>query len=174
MASDLTSELASTLQSAHIDKAPDASRDINPSTAASKKTPVQVTDVEPQSRVPKNLQSLPPSSRSDQSEIPVSVLQPTSRHANNLPPLPDFRFEQSYLASIQNCSSSGQVACITFQDHVFKPLAQGVLWHLLTFGWRAWNTNVKFRGQSLGARIRRWWWGVNNWRIPSSRESSLN
>lgn len=169
MASDIPSEVISTLQSAHIDEAPDPSRDINPSTTASKKVPVQVTNVDSHFRVPGNLQSRRPSSRSDKPfEIPVSILQPTSRHANNnLPPLPDFRFEQSYLASIQNCKSNRQIAWITFQDHVFKPLAQGVVWHLLTFGWRTWNRSVKFRGRGLGARLRRWWWGVNNWEFPT-------
>lgn len=51
--------------------------------------------------------------------------------------------------------------------------AQGVLWTLLLNGWRHWNRSAKFSGQSVGARIRRWWWGVNNWKIPNARSSRL-
>jgi len=34
-------------------------------------------------------------------------------------------------------------------------------------GWRHWNRNAQFSGQSVGSRIRRWWWEVNNWEIPA-------
>lgn len=47
--------------------------------------------------------------------------------------------------------------------------AQGVLWTLVLNGWRHWNRSAKFSGQGVGARIRRWWWGVNNWSIPKSK-----
>lgn len=47
--------------------------------------------------------------------------------------------------------------------------AQGVLWTLLLNGWRHWNRSAKFSGQSVGARIRRWWWGVNDWKIPNAK-----
>lgn len=33
-------------------------------------------------------------------------------------------------------------------------------------GWRHWNKGAAFRGQSFGARVRKWWWKVNNWEIP--------
>jgi hypothetical protein len=45
--------------------------------------------------------------------------------------------------------------------------AQGVLWTLVLSGWRHWNRSAKFSGQGVGARIRRWWWGVNDWKVPS-------
>ncbi len=47
--------------------------------------------------------------------------------------------------------------------------AQGMVWTLILNGWRHWNRSAKFSGQSVGARIRRWWWGVNNWSIPDAK-----
>lgn len=46
------------------------------------------------------------------------------------------------------------------------PLAQGIGWNLALFGWRYWNRGAKLRGQTLGSRVRRWWWEVNNWELP--------
>jgi hypothetical protein len=48
------------------------------------------------------------------------------------------------------------------------PLAQGVGWNLAVYGWRYWNRGTKFGGQSLGSRVRRWWWDVNNWELPKA------
>ena len=45
------------------------------------------------------------------------------------------------------------------------PLVQGTLWTLALSGWRYWNRGAAFSGQSVGARVRRWWWRVNNWEI---------
>ena len=53
---------------------------------------------------------------------------------------------------------------------IFLPLAQGVLWTLAVSGWRVWNARAKFEGHSVGARIRRWWWSVNNWQVPVSHQ----
>jgi hypothetical protein len=47
--------------------------------------------------------------------------------------------------------------------------AQGVVWTLILSGWRHWNRSAKFSGQSVGAKVRRWWWGVNNWKIPDAK-----
>lgn len=47
--------------------------------------------------------------------------------------------------------------------------AQGVLWNLLLHGWRYFNRSTKFSGQSMGAKLRRWWWGVNKWSIPAEK-----
>jgi hypothetical protein len=46
------------------------------------------------------------------------------------------------------------------------PLVQGLAWSLIVFGWRHWNKASSFSGATIGARIRRWWWGVNNWQLP--------
>lgn len=49
------------------------------------------------------------------------------------------------------------------------PLVQGVAWTLILAGWRHWNQVATFSGQSVGARVRRWWWDVNNWKIPVTK-----
>lgn len=46
---------------------------------------------------------------------------------------------------------------------------QGVVWTLILSGWRHWNSSAKFSGKSVGAKVRRWWWGVNNWKIPDTK-----
>jgi len=153
--------LAETIQSASINHHPDPKHDSNPSTAASYKIPVRF-----RSHLHRRKSSSPSSSppaRSD--EVPISILEPTPR-SNALPPLPDLRFEQSYLAKIKNCTSWQSVAWTTFLDHVIMPFGQGIVWNLAVFGWRAWNQETKFAGAGVGARVRRWWWDVNGWRVP--------
>ncbi|KAG9381372.1 DUF1770-domain-containing protein [Pyrenophora tritici-repentis] len=86
-----------------------------------------------------------------------------------MPPLPDLRFEQSYLKSIEQAEGWQGVLWITLRDQVIMCFAQGVLWTLLLNGWRHWNRSAKFSGHGVGARIRRWWWGVNNWKIPNAK-----
>jgi hypothetical protein len=155
-------EIASLLQSASINRHPSPKHDMNPSTSVSAKQPVR-------------LASHPdPDSASDaaEDEIPLSILRPLPRRST-MPPLPDLRFEQSYLKRIENAQSWQGVAWITFKDHVLMCFAQGVLWTLALNGWRYLNRSSKFSGRSVGARIRRWWWGVNNWSIPTEKSSRL-
>ncbi|RMZ86009.1 hypothetical protein DV737_g180, partial [Chaetothyriales sp. CBS 132003] len=123
MSANPATELGSAIQSVSIKQHPSPEHDINPSTAASKKEPVDL--------------------------------------------LPDFRFEQSYLASIKNAKNNTEVAFITLRDQIVLPLAQGLLWNMVMFGWRYWNRGSKFAGQSLGAKVRKWWWGFNNWKLPA-------
>jgi hypothetical protein len=99
------SELASTLQFGSIKRHPSPRHDLNPSTAASAKQPVTLDnrgDVD---------------SDMDEDEIPISVLNPVPRK-QTMPPLPDLRFEQSYLKSIEKAESWQGVAWITFRDQV--------------------------------------------------------
>jgi len=94
-------EIASTIQAASINRHPDPHQDINPSTAASRKeeaSPATVSDIE-------------------DDEIPISILQPPPRKVS-LPPLPDLRFEQSYLRSIEHANGWGAIAYITIRDQV--------------------------------------------------------
>ncbi|KAF2466357.1 DUF1770-domain-containing protein [Lindgomyces ingoldianus] len=164
MASGVPIEIASAIQSASIKRHPSPTHDINPATAASAKQPVQ-------------LSSCPgpgPDALDDaaEDEIPLSVLQPIPRR-NTMPPLPDLRFEQSYLKSIEKAEGWSGVLWITFRDQVLMCFAQGVLWTLILNGWRHWNRSSKFNGRSVGARIRRWWWGVNKWAIPAEKKGAL-
>ena len=115
-------ELASTIQAAHIKRDPSPLHDANPSTAASEREPVSL------------LRSAGGSDEDDDDDIPVSVLKPTPRHARgagsgkhagargdlppHFPPMPDLRFEQSYLHSISAAESWWRIAWITVRDQV--------------------------------------------------------
>jgi hypothetical protein len=153
MDSNATSEIASLLQNAHIKRHPSPHHDLNPSTAASEKQPVRLG---PQDADQDDV---------DEDEIPLSVLRPVHRR-QQMPPLPDLRLEQTYLKSIEHAESWQHVAWITFKDHVLLCFAQGMLWTLILSGWRHVNRSSKFSGRGVGARLRRWWWGVNKWQIP--------
>jgi hypothetical protein len=162
MASNPAVELASTLQSASVKRHPSPHHDVNPSTAASSKVPGTATVHSPSS----SLKSATTSSGRIPSDI-VDEVSPRPRRST-LPPLPDLRFEQSYLASIKNADTWSKVAYITIRDQVMMPLTQGIVWNLVLFGWRNWNRGAKFSGQTLGSRVRRWWWNVNNWEPPKA------
>ncbi|KAF2719680.1 DUF1770-domain-containing protein [Polychaeton citri CBS 116435] len=165
-AEDVALQAAELLQTASIKHHPSPEHDINPSTAASKKHPVHL-DHSP------TASEIDATSDVDEDEIPISILRPQPRKSQ-LPPLPDLRFEQSYLASIKDTKSGWGVAYITVRDQVMMPLIQGMVWTLLVSGWRFWNRDTQLKGQSIGARIRRWWWGVNDWRIPEYGTGSIH
>lgn len=55
---------------------------------------------------------------------------------------------------------------------MMMPLAQGVLYNLAIGGWQHWNRNAQVHGNSVGARARRWWYGVNNWALPPAGDRS--
>jgi hypothetical protein len=156
MASNPATELASAIQSASIKRHPSPHHDINPSTAASTKIPVNVAS--------------PPASDDGTDIVPPSDLIKPLPRRKSFPPIPDFRFEQSYLASLKNAKSNSEVAFITIRDQVLLPLLQGVLWNMAMFGWRYWNRDVKFAGEGIGSRVRKWWWKVNNWKIPEQKK----
>ncbi|MCJ1476903.1 hypothetical protein MMC13_005572 [Lambiella insularis] len=179
MSSSLPLELASTIQSASLNRAPSPTHDLNPSTAASAKLPVRLSPPEaashsPPSRHPSSPSQRPsspsPSPRSPSpsrrpSSTPYATIRPLPRRAA-LPPLPDLRFEQSYLASLAGVEGWRGVAYITIRDQILLPLVQGALWTLALSGWRQWNRTATYSGRGVGARARRWWWGVNNWEVP--------
>jgi len=52
------------------------------------------------------------------------------------------------------------------------PLIQGTVWSLVLHGWRYWNRSTNFSGRTVGAKLRRWWWGVNKWKIPTERKGN--
>ncbi|KAM7215814.1 Fungal protein of unknown function (DUF1770) domain containing protein [Rhypophila decipiens] len=104
----------------------------------------------------------------DEETQPFSILhgKSRSRRGRHLPPLPDLRYEQSYLHSIREADTWWKIGLITARDQVMMPFAQGILYNLGICGWQYWNRNARVHGSSLGARLRRWWYGVNNWPIP--------
>lgn len=105
---DAAIQLAETIQTASIKRHPSPHHDLNPSTAASQKQPVEFTHSSADSDLASDV---------DEDEIPLSVLRPTPRKPN-LPPLPDLRFEQSYLASIKDAKDWRMVTYITMRDQV--------------------------------------------------------
>ena len=49
-----------------------------------------------------------------------------------------------------------------------------MLWTLLLSGWRYWNRGAHFKGATLGSKVRRWWWNVNNWKIPEETQEKVS
>lgn len=98
-------EVAETIQAASIVSNPSAAHDINPSTAASEKQPVVAAPASDAGSLSSDIVD------------PSRVIRPIRRR-QTLPPLPDLRFEQSYLASIKDADTWGRVAWITVRDQV--------------------------------------------------------
>ncbi|OAR00717.1 hypothetical protein LLEC1_00224 [Akanthomyces lecanii] len=163
---ELPTEIASTIQAAHIRSNPDPVLDMAPGTAADDK---EILDEKydydaPQNNAAEQLDDID----DDDEDIPYNVLKRPRRQRQALPPLPDLRFEQSYLKSIAAADTWWKIALITTRDQVIMPLAQGIIYNLLLCGWQEWNRNAKVHGNSVGARVRRWWYGVNNWTVPNN------
>ena len=97
-------QIAETIQTASINRAPSPRHDLNPSTAASNKQPVRI-------------QSSPTSPTSSRSKRSYEAVEPAPRKSK-LPPLPDLRFEQSYLASLQGSQDWKVIGYITIRDQV--------------------------------------------------------
>lgn len=100
-----TTQVAETIQTASVKHNPSAAHDVNPPTAATKQ--------------------VPESAISDTDSIPSDVVDPsrmvrTVVRRRNLPPLPDLRFEQSYLASLKDADTWGRIAWITVRDQVLS------------------------------------------------------
>ncbi|KFA72716.1 hypothetical protein S40288_07626 [Stachybotrys chartarum IBT 40288] len=106
----MASELASTIQAGHINHNPDYTRDVAPATAAEKREPVSI-------HATSHSQHDDDIDDDDEEDIPYSVLRPAPR-AHALPPLPDLRFEQSYLRSIADADTWWKVLLITTRDQV--------------------------------------------------------
>ncbi|KAK7735881.1 hypothetical protein SLS53_007258 [Cytospora paraplurivora] len=106
--SDIPVQLAETIQTAHINREPSAQHDINPSTAADTREPVKLD----------SKGELDDELDDEDDEIPASALRP-ARRFSHLPPIPDLRFEQSYLHSIQNAQTWWMIAWITVRDQVY-------------------------------------------------------
>jgi len=164
-------QITETIQTASINHAPSPTHDLNPSTAASSKEPATASHHAPasDSSLDKFVYEDEDGIDDDEEEgdIPYSVIKPTPRRAS-FGPLPDLRFEQSYLASIAGADTYWRVAYITVRDQLIFPLAQGTIWSLALHGWRHWNRNAQLSGSSAGAKIRRWWYRTNNWPIKET------
>ncbi|KAI1751431.1 hypothetical protein F4782DRAFT_183509 [Xylaria castorea] len=167
----IPTQIAETIQTAHIKRDPSPRHDLNPSTAASKREPAYLAASASSPRRRYNDDDELDDDDDDAEEIPLSVLvrpreAPRRRRSPSFPPMPDLRFEQSYLHSIAGAETYGRIAWITVRDQIMMPLAQGVLYNLAIVGWQHWNRNAQMSGSSVGARLRRWWYTVNNWPLP--------
>lgn len=167
----MATELASIVQSAHIKDEPSIEHDIAPPTAADDKYPAEI--LSPQQSRDADLSDTA-SETSATSTIPSDIIRPLPRRRPGPQhmPLPDLRFEQTYLASIKSAETTAQVVYITVRDQVLLPLIQGIGYHMLISGWRYMNRGTQFTGQSMGARLRKWWWEVNNWKIPATKSEA--
>jgi hypothetical protein len=127
MSSSIPLQVGETLQTLSINRSPSPAHDINPSTAASEKIPVKV------SRQASDIDSYSSSILgSDIDEEEYMAVHPTRDRAS-LPPLPDLRFEQSYLASIRGADTYGKIAYITIRDQVCFPNSLRALWQRLLY-----------------------------------------
>jgi hypothetical protein len=118
MSSSIPLQIAETIQTASLNRAPDPEHDLNPSTAASSKQPVELSHSDPSlSKYAYDDEVGIDSDGEDEEDIPYSVLKPVPRR-KSFGPLPDLRFEQSYLASIAEAKSNWGVAFITMRDQV--------------------------------------------------------
>lgn len=98
-------QIAETIQTSTIKRHPSPRHDLNPSTAASEKQPVVTSPGSDAGSIPSDIV--------DESR----VIRPVRRRPT-LPPMPDLRFEQSYLASIKDADTWGRVTWITVRDQV--------------------------------------------------------
>lgn len=98
-------QIPEVIQSSTVRRNPSPKHDLNPATAASEKRPVVAGPA------------------SDAGSISSGIVDPSRmirpvRRRQTLPPMPDLRFEQSYLASIKDADTWGRVAWITIRDQV--------------------------------------------------------
>lgn len=122
MSSSLPLQVAETIQTASINRAPSPAHDLNPSTSAVEEQPVKVSHHNPASDSSLDKFVFNDGDGIDEDEdgedIPYSVIKPIPRRAS-FGPLPDLRFEQSYLASIAGADTVWRVAFITIRDQVY-------------------------------------------------------
>jgi hypothetical protein len=126
MSASIPLQLAETVQTAHINRQPSPQHDVNPSTAASKKEPVRVVEpgvpddggIDDHLTSPSDVEDeIEDLEEEDDEDFPSRAIKPRPRR-HHLPPMPDLRFEQSYLWSIRNADTWWKVAWITVRDQV--------------------------------------------------------
>lgn len=112
MASSVPARIAEAIQTAHIKRHPSPQHDLGRSAtaAAFREEPVRLEDVD-------MVESDVGEDEDEDEDIPLSVLRPKPR-SHPLPPMPDLRFEQSYLRSIAAADTWWRVAWITARDQV--------------------------------------------------------
>ena len=122
MSNSIPLQIAETIQTAHINRAPSPRHDINPSTAASEKVPVQLQEkrvrISPDDDDHIELEELDTDDE-DEDHISVNVLRSIPRSPRpHMPPLPDLRFEQSVLHSLERADTWWKVVWVISRDQV--------------------------------------------------------
>ena len=119
MASSVPLQIAETVQTAHINRHPSPAHDMNPSTAASRKEPVTLVDEKHEHYYPDDGidETDDDEDRDGDDGLGFRGLKPRPRRAH-LPPLPDLRYEQSYLHGIRNADTWWKVVLVTARDQV--------------------------------------------------------
>jgi len=165
------------IQDSHIIRHPSPSRDVAPSTSADQQ-PVTI----PRRAFPSIQFS---SSRADlnrlaqqveeeeaeETESEISLDESAHRHHHRhrrpkprrppLPPLPDLRFEQSYLKQLEGAKGSVfWMVIITIREQVLFPGLQGFLWALALTGIRTIRTNQAESGRTFGGWLRSYFGGL--------------
>ena len=125
MDSDIPIQIAETIQTAHIKRDPSPSHDINPSTAASKREPASVQTQHDDYLIDdggideddddEDDYAQSETETDEESDYNVVRSRPR-RNIHQLPPIPDLRYEQSYLHSIRNADRWWKVVLITARD----------------------------------------------------------
>ena len=110
--SQAAAELVATVQAAHINRDPDLALDAAPATSADEKETVSVHGLKHDDKYTLH------DDEDDDDDIPFSVLRPAPRNKKQVSPLPDLRFEQSYLHSIAGADTWWKVMLITTRDQV--------------------------------------------------------
>jgi hypothetical protein len=162
---DAAKVLAQTaVQDSHIIRNPSPTRDIAPSTSADQRPITVIRDALPsiQFSSSSNLHMLS-QLRADADEDTVSEvsledsthdISPKPRRPQ-LPPIPDLRFEQSYLKQLEAAKGSVMwIIIITIREQVLFPGVQGFLWALAMSGIRSLRTRQAESGQEWGGWIR--------------------
>ncbi|RPA87375.1 hypothetical protein BJ508DRAFT_357788 [Ascobolus immersus RN42] len=92
------------------------------------------------------------------SSFSSSILYPERRSKRTRvqhPPLPDLRFEQSYLRSIQAADGDWKkIVWITIRDQVFYTFAQGLFVALGWAWWGKWRNGAKKSGRESGQAVK--------------------
>ncbi|KAL2140906.1 hypothetical protein VTI28DRAFT_7873 [Corynascus sepedonium] len=182
MSGSVPLQVAETVQTAHLNRSPSLEHDVNPSTAASRKVPVRLEPAYPDDGGIDEDLGVEVRREDADGEVETTDEEESSEHyrssrvtlrprRHHLPPMPDLRFEQSYLWSIRNADTWWKIGWITVRDQIMMPFLQGIVYNLGICGWQYWNRNARIHGSSIGARLRRWWYGVNNWQIPPENKA---
>ena len=134
---ELLEEAAKSIQDVHINQSPEL-EDITPAVDASAHELLNNEVTEPSRSTP-------------------SAHHRRRHHGPALPPIPDLRFEPSYLAGLTRAQGSwNKAAWLTIRDQVIYPGLQGFGVALATIAFRSLILRQKESGTAWGLYIRDW------------------